>query len=449
MIIVDNALEQRHKQGKPIRVGLIGAGFMSRGLARLITKSVKGMKVAAISNRNIQKARDLCTYADILDVAEVGTTHALEENVGRGRCCITDDALLLTQAANIDVLVELTGHVEFGAVVVMSAISNGKPVVLMNAELDGTIGPIIQQYAQKAGVMVTGSDGDQPGVEMNLYRFVKSLGATPLVCGNIKGLQDFYRNPTTQKGFAEAWQQSPHMVTSFADGTKISFEQALVANATNMTIPKRGMYGHDFSLHRDELVERFKLEYTGHVDDMTQIYDIEELKAMGGIVDYVVGLKPAPGVYVIASHDDPKQHHYLNYNKLGKGPLYSFYVPYHLLHFEVPISIARVVLFNDPVIRPDYGPRVDVITLAKKDLEAGERLDGLGGYCTYGQCETYETTMRERLLPVGLSEDCILKRPVKRDSPISYDDVIVPEGRLSDRLRDEQNRLYPIQNPNR
>jgi len=284
---------------------------------------------------------------------------------------------------------------------------------------------------------------------MNLYRFVKSIGATPLVCGNIKGLQDFYRNPTTQKGFAETWGQKPNMVTSFADGTKISFEQALVANATGMTIPVRGMYGYDFSLHREELIEKFKLEYTGHVDDLTQIYDMEELKSMGGIVDYVVGLKPAPGVYVMAYYDDPIQHRYLEYNKLGKGPLYSFYVPYHLLHFEVPISIARTVLFNDPVIRPDFGPRVDVITLAKKDLQAGETLDGLGGYCTYGQCETYEVTRRENLLPVGLSEGCRLKRPVKRDEAISYDDVDLPKGRLSDSLREEQNRLFPIQNPNK
>jgi predicted homoserine dehydrogenase-like protein len=89
---------------------------------------------------------------------------------------------------------------------------------------------------------------------------------------------------------------------------------------------------------------------------------------------------------------------------------------------------------------------VDVITLAKKDLEAGERLDGLGGYCTYGQCETYAVTRDERLLPVGLAEDCILRRSVKRDEPIGYDDVILPEGRLSDRLREEQNRLFPIQN---
>jgi predicted homoserine dehydrogenase-like protein len=449
MIIVDYALEKRRREGRPIRVGLVGAGFMSRGLARLITKSVPGMTVAAVSNRNIAKARDLCEYADITDVVEVAQTHSLEESVSRGRCCVTDDALLLTKAGNIDVIVEMTGHVEFGAQVVMSAIANAKPVVLMNAELDGTVGPVIQHHAQKAGVMVTGCDGDQPGVEMNLYRFVKSIGATPLVCGNIKGLQDFYRNPTTQKGFADSWGQSPHMVTSFADGTKISFEQALVANATGLTIPRRGMYGYDFSLHRAELVEQFKLDYTGHIDDMTQVYDIDELKSMGGIVDFVVGLKPTPGVYVFASFEDPIQYRYLEYYKLGKGPLYSFYVPYHLVHLEAPISIARSVLFNDPVIRPDFGPCVDVITLAKKNLLAGETLDGLGGYCTYGMTETYRITREQKLLPIGLSEGCILKHAVKRDEAITYDDVIIPEGRLSDRLREEQNRLFPIKNLNK
>lgn len=446
MIIVDNALEERRRAGKPIRVGLVGAGFMSRGLARLINKSVPGIRVAAVSSRSIDKVRDLCDFAGIQDAAEVSSTHAMEERIAKGVCCMTDDALIITRAGNIDVIVEVTGHVEFGAHIVMSAIDNGKHVILMNAELDATVGSIIQRYARKAGVMVTGCDGDQPAVEMNLYRFVKSLGATPLVCGNIKGLQDFYRNPTTQKGFAAEWGQKPHMVTSFADGTKISFEQALVANATGMTIPRRGMYGYDFNRHRDELIERFKLEYTGHIDDMTQIYDIDELKSMGGIVDYVVGLKPAPGVYVMASYDDPKQHRYLEYNKLGKGPLYSFYVPYHLLHLEAHISIARVALFQDPVVSPDFGPRVDVITLAKKDLEAGERLDGLGGYCTYGQCETYEVTRKEGLLPIGLADDCILKRAVVKDEPIGYDDVILPEGRLADRLRKEQDLMFPIQN---
>src|SRR5262249_41630536 len=162
----------------------------------------------------------------------------------------------------------------------------------------------------------------------------------------IKGLQDRYRNPTTQASFAKRWGQTPHMVTSFADGTKISFEQAIVANATGMRVAQRGMLGYSF---------------TGHVDQMVKMYDIDQLRALGGIVDYVVGPQPSPGVFVFAEANDSKQRLYLDYGKLGNGPLYSLYVPYHLTVFEVPLSVARVVLFGDTVIAPAAGPMVDVV----------------------------------------------------------------------------------------
>jgi predicted homoserine dehydrogenase-like protein len=136
------------------------------------------------------------------------------------------------------------------------------------------------------------------------------------------------------------------MVTSFADGTKISFEQAIVANATGMCVARRGMGGRDFR---------------GHVDELTTHYDIDELKALGGVVDYVVGAQPGPGVFVLATHDDPKQKHLLNLYKLGEGPLYSFYTPYHLCHFEVPFSIARAVDFGDTVLAAPDGIRVEVV----------------------------------------------------------------------------------------
>jgi predicted homoserine dehydrogenase-like protein len=312
--------------------------------------------------------------------------------------------------------------------VTLRAIERGRHVVTMNAELDGTVGPILQRYAQKAGVILTGSDGDQPGVQMNLVRFVRSIGLTPLVCGNVKGLQDRYRNPTTQAGFAARWGQNPYMVTSFADGTKISFEQAIVANATGMSVAKRGMLG---------------LEHPGHVDELTQRYDIEMLRANGGIVEYVVGSKPGPGVFVLATHDDPKQRHYLNLYKLGEGPLYSFYTPYHLCHFEVPLSVARVVLCDDPVLQPLDGPLVEVVTLAKTDLKAGTVLDALGGYHTYGECENYPVARGQDLLPIGLAEGCRLKRDVAKDTALTRADVEIPAGRLVDRLRAEQDALYP------
>src|SRR5207247_1988410 len=193
-------------------------------------------------------------------------------------------------------------------------------------------------------------DGDQPGVQMNLYRFVKGLGLTPLLCGNIKGLQDHYRNPTTQEGYATKWGLSPQMATSFADGTKISFEQAIVANGTGMRVAQRGMLGYEVSSHVDELTDR---------------YDIEQLRALGGIVDYVVGA-------------------------------------------------------------------------AQIELKAGQVLDGIGFYMTYGQCENAQLAQAEQLLPMGVAEGCRLKRDIGRDQVISYQDVDLPIGRLTDRLRAEQ-----------
>lgn len=444
MFIVDTALKAREEAGNPVRVGMIGAGFMARGITNQILNSVPGMELVAISNRNVDKAKRSYQEAGVEEVAVVTTAGDLEKAIASGNYAVTDDPYLLCQAEGIDALIEVTGAIEFSAHVVMEAIANQKHVVLMNAELDSTIGPILKTYADKAGVILSACDGDQPGVEMNLYRYVKSIGLTPLICGNIKGLQDPYRNPTTQKGFAEQWGQNPHMVTSFADGTKISFEQAIVANATGMTIAKRGMLGHDFRLHKDELVEKYQLDYTGHIDDLTKLYDVDQLKELGGIVDYVVGVKPGPGVYVFGTHDDPKQCHYLNLYKLGEGPLYSFYTPYHLCHFEVPLSVARVVLFQDSVMSPIDGPRVDVVATAKTDLKAGETIDGIGGYLTYGQCETAAITNTQRLLPMGIAQDCKLKRDIPKDQVLTYDDVELPSGRLCDKLRAEQNEKFAL-----
>jgi predicted homoserine dehydrogenase-like protein len=427
MLIVDTALQARAEAGNPVKVGMFGAGFMGRGLANQVINYMPGMKLVAICNRTVEAAKETYAQAGVTDVRVVKTAGELEDAIAKGQYAVTDDPLVLCQSESIEGLVEATGHVEYGAQVTLAAIEHKKHMILMNAELDGTVGPILKVYADRAGVILTGCDGDQPGVEINLYRFVKSIGLTPLLCGNIKGLQDRYRNPTTQASFAKQWGQTPHMVTSFADGTKISFEQAIVANATGMKVAQRGMLGYN---------------YTGHVDEMTGMYDIDQMRELGGIVDYVVGAKPSPGVFIFAAANDDQQKHYLNYGKLGEGPLYSFYVPYHLTIFEVPLSVARVVLFNDVVIAPLGAPVVDVVTTAKIDLKAGETLDGLGYYMTYGQCENYDVVRAENLLPMGLAEGCRLKRDVPKDQVLTYDDVELPTGTLAHKLRAEQDAYF-------
>lgn len=427
MIIIDTALRRREAEGRPIRVGMIGAGFMARGIANQIVNSVPGMRLVAIANRTVGNAERAFAEAGVTPV-RVERLADLEDGIAAGRASVTADPDLLTDAESIDCLIEVTGAIEHGARVTMRAFEQRKHVVSMNAELEGTLGPILKQYADRNGVIYTASDGDQPGVQMNLYRHVVGIGLTPLVLGNIKGLQDPYRTPATQRGFAEKWGQKPEMVTSFADGTKISYEQATVANATGMRVLQRGMSNG--------------LDWPGHVDELTRHYDVEALRRIGGAVDYVVGAKPNPGVYCLAAHDDPKQRHYLNLYKLGEGPLYSFYTPYHLCHFEVPFSVARVVDFGDAVMQPRAGLMVDVVTIAKTDLEAGTVLDGIGGYHAYGTAENADVAAREGLLPMGLSEGARLRRSVRRDEAITRAHVELPAGRLADRLRGEQDARF-------
>jgi predicted homoserine dehydrogenase-like protein len=427
MIIVDNALKAREAEGRPIRVASIGAGFMGQGLTNQITNSVQGMRMVAAFNRRAERAVDMFAYAGRNDAVVATTQGQVEDAIRAGKPVVTEDAFLLSRSEQIDVLVDVTGSVEFGARVIFDAFQHGKDVVLMNAEVDATIGPILQVYAEKHGVILSACDGDEPGLQIDLYRWVKGLGLTPRVMGNIKGLQDPYRNPTTQRGFAERWGQNAAMVTSFADGSKISFEQAVVANATGFKVRSQGMSRG--------------LEYRGDVMKIGSLYDIEELRSYGGIVDYVVGT-PLTKVYCLAEHPDPKQQHYLNLYKMGDGPLYAFFTPYHLVHFEVPNAIARVVLFRDSVAKPLAGPVVEVCAVAKRDLKAGEVLDDYGMYMTYGEAVNADQMCDRHYLPEGLVEGCTLLHDVPKDSVVTYDDVTLPPDRLADQLRAEQYRLF-------
>ena len=427
MIIVDTALRALEEQGKPIRVGMIGAGFMGQGLANQIVNSVPGMRMAAIYNRTPERALGVYRYAGCENVVTAGTQAALDEAIRRGVPVVVEDPFAISRSPEIDILVDVTGSVEFGAQVLLEAFRHGKSAVLMNAEVDSTIGPILRVYARQYGAILSACEGDEPGVQMNLYRWVKGLGLIPRVIGNVKGLQDPYRNPTTQKGWAERWGQNAAMVTSFADGSKISFEQSIVANATGFKVRSRGMSRG--------------LKYDGSIMEIQKLYDIDELRALGGIVDYTVG-PPLIKVFCLAEHPDPKQRHYLELYKMGDGPLYPFWTPYHLVHFEVPNAIARVALFRDEVAPPLGGPVVEVCAVAKRDLSAGEALDEYGMYMTYGEAVNADEMSALRYLPEGLVEGCKLRRAIPKDQILTYDDVELPAGRLADTLRAEQYKHF-------
>jgi predicted homoserine dehydrogenase-like protein len=427
MIIIDTALEKRHRENNPVRVAIIGAGYMGRGAALQIITAFPGMRLVAVSNRTLSAARRAYSQAGIGSVTSVHNVSQLEEAINRGEYCIAEDALLLCQADGIDAVIEATGEIEFGALVTLEAIKHGKHVILMNAELDATVGPMLKVYADRAGVVLTNADGDQPGVVMNLLRFVKTIGYRPVLAGNIKGMQDHYRTPETQKIFAEQNKQKPKMVTSFADGTKISMEMATVANATGFKTGIRGMYGPKCN----------------HVTEALNLFPEDELLD-GGLVDYVLGAEPGPGVFVIGYNNDSIKRQYAHYFKMGDGPFYMFYVPYHLPHLEVPITVARAVLFGDAAVAPLGAPVCDVITMAKRDLKAGDILDGIGGFTCYGTLENHSLVSSEGLLPMGLAEGGKVLRDISKDEALTFESVELPPGRLCDRLRMEQDEFFAV-----
>ena len=425
MIILDTALQKRHESGNPVRVGLVGAGLFGQGIAYQITNHITGMKLAAISNRTLSKAKEAYNTAGILDVNTVTTVPHMEDSIAKECYAITDDYQLLCQAEGIDVVIEASTDVEFSAHVAIQAIESGKHIVLLNADLDATVGPILKVYADRAGVIVSSMDGDQPGAMMNLFRFVKTIGFNPVLAGNIKGFQDYYRTPDTQREFAATYGISPNLATSFADGTKISMENALVANATGFRVGKRGMYGPTCK----------------HVSEAKDMFSVDEL-LQGGLVDYILGTEEGHGVFVLGYDDQPIRQRYMKYYKMGDGPLYVFFAPYFLPTMEVPLTAARAVLFHDAAVAPIASPVCDVIALAKRDLKEGEIIDGIGGFTCYGLIDNSEICRDENLLPIGLSKGSRLKHNVSKDQTISCADVEMPENRLIDKLWYEQNSHF-------
>lgn len=423
MILIDSALKKREATMNPIRIGLIGCGVMGKGIVNQILHYHKGIQIVALYNRDENKAYDFLRSINYLNYAYAHDESELTSNFIQNKISVTHDVDVLLNSHHIELLIEVTGAIEFGMEVILKAFEQKKHVITFSAELESLFGPLLAYKAKSAGVKFTLADGDQPGVTVNLFRLVKSMGFKPLLCGNIKGMEDKYRTPLTQKKFADALSMSAHVVTSFADGTKINIEQASIANALGFKVAKRGMFGY---------------ETNDHVDNLTNLYDFDMLKENGGIVDYIIGGKPGPGVFVYATIDDNYSIRYLEYMKLGKGPLYSFYHPYHLLFFDIASTITRLIDFDDPVLLCGDKLFVNVITVAKKDLKKGEVIDGLGGFCTYGLCENNDIVMQEGLLPIVLAEGCKLKKDINIDQEIHFSDIEIPENDFRYKLWKEQ-----------
>ena len=427
MSVLLRAIEERRAAGNPIRIGLVGAGYAGRGFAARVIRRHPGLELVAIANRTISEAERAYRQAGVDGPRRVDSVRGLETAIRAGEAAVTDDPTILTDTPGIEAIVEATGEVEFGAHVAVRAIAAGKHLILINAELDSALGPLLKTRADAAGVVLTDMAGDQPAVIMDLIDEVRLLGFRPILGGNIKSLLDHRRTPETQAEFARTHGQRPKMITSFADGTKIAAEMGVVSNATGFGVAARGMLGP-----RAERVEQ-----------APEMFDLAALLERP-IVDYLIGAEPSFGVFVLGFDEDPVTSDYMKFYKMGDGPVYTFYRPFHLGPLETVQTVARAVLFHDAAATPLGAPVTEVVALAKRALTVGETLDGIGGFTVYGVLENSPTARRERLLPMGLTDGARLVRAVEIDAALTFDDVILAPDRLAGQLWDEQADRFDL-----
>jgi predicted homoserine dehydrogenase-like protein len=423
---VDTILQKLENEGRPVRVGMVGAGATGRAIALQLGTPVPGMRLVAIANRTPGNAERAFREGGFAEWAVADSAAEAEEKIASGVPVLATDPFVLTACGAIDVLLEVTGTVEPAAHVVLDAIRHRKHVVLVNAELDSLIGPILKAKADEAGVILTHTDGDEPGVAMTLLRYLRTLGLRVVAAGNIKGMVDYYRNPDTQRAFAEKHDQDVKKVTSFADSTKLSMEATVLANATGFHVGRRGMHG----------------PACGYVREVANLLPADQM-LQTGLVDYALGAAPHTGAFVVIHEESALKKTQLSYYKLGDGPFFVFYTPFHLPHLQIASTIGRAALLRDATVAPIGGPVGEVVAVAKRDLKAGERLDGIGGFCTYGLIDNASSARGMGALPIGLSEGCVLRRDVAKDSVVCFDDVDrVPEG-IAWTLWQEQSERWP------
>jgi len=428
MIGLNDELAAREAEGKPIRIGLIGAGQMGTDVVAE-TRMMKGIEVVVTADIDPARARDAYRIALVDDeVTQVSTPADADAAVRAGKRVFATDYRTVTDMTEIDVLLEATGVPEIGSRAALRAIRHGHDLAMMNVETDITVGPVLRWYAEQKGVLYALAAGDEPAACKELYDFADALGFTIVAAGKGKNNPlDRHAKPTDVAWAKEAARRglSPTMLIEFVDGSKTMIEMAAVSNATGLVPDVRGMHGP--VTHREILERVFRLKADGGI-----------LNQMG-VVDFGVG-KVAPGVFLIVHTDHPRLREAMVLRDMGDGPTYTLFRPFHLCSIEVPLTCAMLALRGKSNMVPLNRLVSEVFAVAKQDLVPGDQLDGIGGTTFYGLIDRYEVAKAERLLPIGLAPRAKLVRPVAMDTPITLDDVQVYEPSTILDLRRLQER---------
>jgi predicted homoserine dehydrogenase-like protein len=382
-------------------------GAMGKGLLYqlLITP---GMRCVAVADMDLAKA--LACVREFAVEYRVCTSQAqVNEAIDRDVLAVCEDGDLVARAQPMDALIESTSAISAAGGFAVSAIESGKHLILMNAEIDLIFGPYLMQIARDSGLTYASCDGDQHGVIRRLIDKLELWGFETVMGGNIKGFLDRYSNPTKIVPEADKRNLDYRMCTAYTDGTKLNIEMALLANALGYRTHIPGMHG----------------PRTECVHDVLEFFPFREMWQPGGqaVVDYILGAQPDGGVFAVGYCDHPYQRQMLEYYKMGDGPFYVFYRPYHLCHVEAMQCVAEAVLDGRSVLEPVQGFRTNVFAYAKRDLRAGEVLDGIGGYTCYGLIENYPPDGYIHGVPICLAEQVVLKQDVAKDQRILLTEV--------------------------
>jgi len=429
MFMLRDELLKREAEGRPIQVGVSGAGWMGSGFLAQVAH-VPGMEVTVLADASTRAARDafIATGIEIDDIVEASAPGPAMDALRAGKRVITGSYSLAAQLEAVDIVTDVTPSPSIGAETAYACIQHGKDVVLVNIEADVTVGRILKRMARNAGVLYSVSSGDEPGCLMELYDFVGSLGYELIVIGKGKNNPlNRAANPDTVAESAKRADKDPFQVASYVDGTKTMFEMTCAANATGCKPMQRGMIGPEATL--DTVSEIFALQEDGGITTAP------------GAVDFVQGSSMAGGVFVTVRVEDERIRGDLQYLKVGSGKYFTFFRPYHLWFLEAPISIARAHLYRHVTLAPLDQPVAEALSVAKRDLKPGERLDDFGGYTFHGAMDRAEVARELNALPVGLAPGAVVVQPVPAGEILTWDDVRLNEDNLAVKLRHQQDAL--------
>lgn len=420
-------LQRRQDEGNPVRVGLVGCGQEGSGMVH-ITNQMAGLQTSVIADIDLERPKSTFARIGVPDT-QVCVTNSVGEAadaIRSGKRVVTEDALLLPQLEDIDGVVEATGVTDVGAQVAWNCILNQKHVVMLNVETDVTVGLFLNQMAQRSGCVYTVSTGDEPGVCKQLFDFSRILGFEVVCLGKGKNNPiNYYATPDTARAEAEGKNMNPKMLAAFQDGTKTMVELAAMSNATGLVPDVPGCHGPKV--------------------DVAQLNQVLTPESDGGIlsrrgcVDYSIG-KVAPGVFAIIATDDPRVMEDLKFYSMGDGPYYTLYRPYHLCSIETPLAVAEAVIYGESTLVPNK--RVsEVISIAKRDLKAGQKVEGIGGPDFFGRLYAYVDAQASKGVPMGLTAGGTVIKDIAKDEMFTQDNFEPDSSQFVFKLRQMQDTL--------